>query len=116
MTLSRTQDVPLIKWDPEKRQFCITVRDTRFEEAENQEVRLFHKPDCLYRVRVRKAGADVWTPGFVSPLPAIGVDLLERDTDYIVEMCRIGLLDAKPLPGSVQEYKVRNDRAENISR
>ena len=110
LTGTQTQNVPLITWDQNSRQFCVTVVGVKFEKSddENQESKIHYKPDCLYRTRVKNVVEDSWTPAFVSPLPDIGVYMWEPDTEYIVELCKLSTDDGSVLPDSTQELKVRD--------
>ena len=116
LTLQGNQDVPFITWDIEEFQFRVTVRGVRFEKAEdNQESVITSKSACAYRARIRKVDDDVWTPGFVSPLPVFGVSSLEEGTDYILEMCRVNY-EGIPLPDDPPKlFKLHDGKLEEIT-
>jgi hypothetical protein len=116
LTLQGKQDVPFITWDIEEFQFRVTVRGVKFEKAEdNQESIITSKSDCAYRARIRKVDDDVWTPGFVSPLPVFGVSLLEEGTDHILEMCRVDR-EGMPLSDDPPKlFKLHDGQIEEIT-
>ena len=90
MILQGKQDVPFINWDIEKSQFRVTIRGVRFEKVEDtKETVITSKPECAYRARIRRVDSNVWTPGFVSPLPVFGVTMIDSRETYILEMRRV---------------------------
>ena len=110
----KTQNVPFVTWDNEKLQYRVHLCGVTFDESENHEAIITSKPDCLYRTRVKRLSDNQWTPGFISPLPNVNLTMLEDDTDYIIEMCKIDR-DGNEIPGEVRTHKFRNNQLEDLT-
>lgn len=67
------------------------------------------------RITPARHDDDVWTPGFVSPLPVFGVSLLEEGTDHILEMCRVDR-EGMPLSDDPPKlFKLHDGQIEEIT-